>query len=131
MKKFIVISILIALLIVSLSSCGKDYNENNYDVISKFVVANESSLNTKIENIHYLYDSSYTDTVKSYYGYYHTTKDAKKPYNTLSVKIDEDEYVEKHGGYYFGTVSEESDWAFVKKINERWYYFETHDYVNN
>ena len=39
------------------------------------------------------------------------------------------EYTEKDGGYYFGNVSDTSDWSFIKKIDNNWYYFEVHDYT--
>ena len=79
---------------------------------------------------YYFYNTINDVTENTYYGYYYT-KNGDKLNCAQDKMILPIAYTEGDGGYYFGKVSDSSDWSFVKQINGNWYYFEAHDYIYN
>ena len=130
MKRIIAFSVLTILSIMMLVSCSESYTNAHYEEISNYVKANADYITTSEDLEYFLYNEKVETGVKSYYGYYYAKDGGRHPYimdgMVLSSAVES-----RDGGYYYGDVSEESDWCFVKAIKSNWFYFETHDYIYN
>ena len=51
--------------------------------------------------------------------------DAFIGYREMLVPIQNDMH-EGDGGAYFGKPNNGTDWCFIKKISDKWYYYELH-----
>ena len=129
MKKLICV-LIIAIFAFALVSCTENYSKNYYEEISTFVRESNGIVPPLKDVEYYFYDTVNSENTNDYYGYYYTKNDEK-----LSCAQDKmilpSTYTEEDDGYYFGKVGDKSDWSFVKKIAENWYYFEVHDYIYN
>ena len=128
MKK-ITFCLMTLILILCVSSCGKGFSKGKYDEVSKYVNENKENITVDSEIEYYNYEANTSGFVNITYGYYYTEKS-----EIVSCAQDKmnlpTEYTElADGGYYFGEVSENSDWSFIRKITDNWYYFEVHDYL--
>ena len=130
MKRIIAFSVLTILSIMMLVSCSTAYSSDYYDEISSYVKTNADYISTSEDIEYFHYSETASTETKSYYGYYYTKNGGLHPYvadgMVLSSAVES-----KDGGYYYGDVSDESDWCFVKAITPNWFYFETHDYIFN
>ena len=60
-----------------------------------------------------------------YYGYYYTANnDIEVPDFYAGGNLGE--RYEADGGTYFGKPNNGTDWCFIKKITDKWYYYELH-----
>ncbi|MBQ8545561.1 MAG: hypothetical protein IJ437_01330 [Clostridia bacterium] len=127
MKKLIALFILITFVFM-LVACGSSYSKDYYEEISSYVNENEGKIthNEKLE--YYFYDTIVNTNENTYYGYYYTKSNEIVPCEEDTMDLPKT-YTEDDGGYYFGEASDKNDWCFVKKIDNNWYYFETHDYI--
>ena len=131
MKKTIVISLLIISVLLVFSSCSPAFSEDYYEEISSYVKLNIDYIETNGELEYFMYNEVDETAVKSYYGYYYSKSGAREPYITDTMFIDKASVESGDGGYYYGEVSDEGDWCFIKSITSQWYYFESHDYIYN
>ena len=130
MKRIITFSVLTILSIMMLVSCSPSFSSTYYDEISSYVKTNAEYIEVSNDLEYFLYYESSSDNIKSYYGYYYAKDGGRHPY-ILDSMVFSTAVESGDGGYYYGDVSDESDWCFVKAITRGWYYFETHDYTLN
>ena len=100
-----------------------------YDEISEYVAENMDSFSPTKENEFYDYKEAGLSIGGVYYGYYYSVEnenllpdfycgnDLEKIQN--DIRQDDD-------GVYFGKPNNGTDWCFVKKIADHWYYYELH-----
>ena len=121
-----IISLTCILLIISLLACdGMSISNKRYNEISRYVLARQQSLTVKEEIEFFDYESTGLSVGGVYYGYYYTeNNDIAVPDfydgNNLGAQY------EANGGTYFGKPNDGTDWCFIKKITDNWYYYELH-----
>ena len=129
MKRFISVFALM-LLLFSFTSCeGVSVSTKRYDEISNYVLENIDALSPE-KNVEFFdYESKGFSIGATYYGYYYAVNnDILLPdfYSGNDIdKIKNDKY-ESDGGTYFGKPNNGTDWCFIKKITDKWYYYELH-----
>ena len=129
MKRVLCMFILCSL-IFSLSACGGTSTSGKmYNEISNYVTKNINSLSPTEENEFYTHKTTGLCIGGVYYGYYYSSQnelllpdfydgnDLEKIQNDLHNDAD---------GMYFGKPNNGTDWCFVKKISNNWYYYELH-----
>ncbi len=131
MKKIVCI-LIIVIFALSLVSCGGEkYSKDYYEEIKTYIKNANGLTPPESKDVEYYFYNTINDvTENTYYGYYYT-KNGDKLNCAQDKMILPIAYTEGDGGYYFGEASDEGDWSFVKKIENNWYYFETHDYIYN
>ena len=128
MKKF-AFCLLTIILILCVSSCGKGFSKSKYEEVSKYVNENKGNVEAYTDIEYYNYEVVTKGFENITYGYYYTKNDEIHSCQQGQMSLPT-EYTEiDDGGYYFGEVSENSDWSFIRKITDNWYYFEVHDYL--
>ena len=125
MKKILLFSFLL-LLIFSLSACeGMSVSTKRYDEISGYVLENIDTLSPKKELEFFDYETTGLSIGGVYYGYYYTANnDIEVPDFYSGGNLGE--RYEADGGTYFGKPNNGTDWCFIKKITDKWYYYELH-----
>ncbi|MBQ3041159.1 MAG: hypothetical protein IJD42_06135 [Clostridia bacterium] len=129
MKKIIAFFVLITFVLM-LVGCSASFSKSYYEEVSNYVAEHKSSLSPSSEIEYFFYDAVNDTNENTYYGYYYSKEGVILPCEQDKMSLPKT-YTEGDGGYYFGEASDESDWSFVKKIENNWYYFETHDYIYN
>ena len=125
MKKILSFSFLL-LLIFSLTACeGMSVSTKRYNEISGYVLENNDTLSPKKELEFFDYETTGLSTGGVYYGYYYTANnDIEVPDFYSGGNLGE--RYEADGGTYFGKPNNGTDWCFIKKITDKWYYYELH-----
>ena len=129
MKK--ILSILTCILVIlSFASCGgMSISNKRYNEISNYVLENIDTLSPEKDVEFFDYESKGLCIGATYYGYYYTVNNGiLLPDFYLGNDIDKiknDKY-ESDGGTYFGKPNNGTDWCFIKKITDNWYYYELH-----
>ena len=125
MKKILSFSFLL-LLIFSLTACeGLSVSTKRYNEISGYVLENIDTLSPKKELEFFDYETTGLSIGGVYYGYYYTAnKDIEVPDFYSGGNLGE--RYEADGGTYFGKPNNGTDWCFIKKITDKWYYYELH-----
>ena len=125
MKKLL--SVLICVLVaISFTACeGISTSQKRYDEISNYVLDNLDTLSYKKEIEFFDYETTGLSLGSVYYGYYYTKN------NEIVVPdfYSDDNLGEKYkadGGTYFGKPNNGTDWCYIKKIADNWYYYELH-----
>ena len=125
MKRFISL-FLIFVVLISLSACsGLSTSNKMYTEISDYVTENLNSLSPEKEVEFFDYETTGLCIGGVYYGYYYTINNEV----TVPDFYSGGNLGEKHesdGGTYFGKPNNGTDWCFVKKIIDNWYYYELH-----
>ena len=118
--------LIICFLTFSLSSCGgMSVSNKMYIEISDYVTENMDSFSPTEENEFHDYKATGLSIGGVYYGYYYTLNNeiAVPDYysgENLGEKFEAD------GGTYFGKPNNGTDWCFIKKITDNWFYYELH-----
>ena len=125
MKKILLFSFLL-LLIFSLTACeGMSVSTKRYNEISGYVLENIDTLSPKKELEFFDYETTGLSIGGVYYGYYYTANnDIEVPDFYSGGNLGE--RYEADGGTYFGKPNNGTDWCFIKKITDKWYYYELH-----
>ncbi len=125
MKKILSFSFLL-LLIFSLTACeGMSVSTKRYNEISGYVLENIDTLSPKKELEFFDYETTGLSIGGVYYGYYYTANnDIELPDFYSGGNLGE--RYEADGGTYFGKPNNGTDWCFIKKITDKWYYYELH-----
>ena len=125
MKRLISILILV-LLMFSFTACeGMSVSTKRYDEISGYVLENIDTLSPKKELEFFDYETTGLSIGGVYYGYYYTANnDIEVPDFYSGGNLGE--RYEADGGTYFGKPNNGTDWCFIKKITDKWYYYELH-----
>lgn len=125
MKKWITAFIVLAVL-CSLTACGgMSISDDKYNDISNYVLEELDDFSPKKEVEFFEYIAS----GGVYYGYYYTESNEIMIPDIYGgsdmAKMNGNRY-EADGGTYFGKPNNGTDWCFVKKITDQWYYYELH-----
>lgn len=125
MKKLLSVSILV-LLMFSFTACeGMSVSTKRYDEISGYVLENIDTLSPEKEIEFFDYEATGLSIGGVYYGYYYTVNNDIKVPDFYSGENLGERY-EADGGTYFGKPNNGTDWCFIKKITDKWYYYELH-----
>ena len=100
-------------------------SNKRYDEISGYVLENIDTLSPKKEIQFFDYEATGLSIGGVYYGYYYTTNNAIEVPDFYSGD-NLGEIYEADGGTYFGKPNNGTDWCFIKKITDKWYYYELH-----
>ena len=125
MKKLFSVLILIILLL-SLTACeGMSVSNKKYEEIKHYVLDHADAFSPEQDIEFFDYDSTGLCVGGTYYGYYYTAR------NLIEVPdyYTGDELGEAYiadGGTYFGKPNNGTDWCYIKRITENWYYYELH-----
>ena len=125
MKRLLSILILV-LLMFSFTACeGMSVSTKRYDEISDYVLENINTLSPEKEIEFFDYEATGLSIGGVYYGYYYTANnDIEVPDFYSGGNLGE--RYEADGGTYFGKPNNGTDWCFIKKITDKWYYYELH-----
>ena len=125
MKRLLSILILV-LLMFSFTACeGMSVSTKRYDEISGYVLENINTLSPEKEIEFFDYEATGLSIGGVYYGYYYTANnDIEVPDFYSGGNLGE--RYEADGGTYFGKPNNGTDWCFIKKITDKWYYYELH-----
>ena len=125
MKRLLSILILV-LLMFSFTACeGMSVSTKRYDEISSYVLENIDTLSPEKEIEFFDYEATGLSIGGVYYGYYYTANnDIEVPDFYSGGNLGE--RYEADGGIYFGKPNNGTDWCFIKKITDKWYYYELH-----
>jgi hypothetical protein len=125
MKRFISFLILVLLLVTFTACEGMSVSTKRYDEISNYVLENIDTLSPKKEIEFFDYEATGLSIGGVYYGYYYTANnDIEVPDFYAGGNLGE--RYEADGGTYFGKPNNGTDWCFIKKITDKWYYYELH-----
>ena len=129
MKKIPCILILCSI-IFSVSACGgMSMSSKMYNEISNYVTENAHSFSPAEENEFYDYKTSGLSIGGVYYGYYYSSENElllPDFYRGNDLEKIQNDLHDDNGGVYFGLPNNGTDWCFVKKISDNWYYYELH-----
>jgi len=129
MKKTLVFLISI-LSIFILTACNiNTISEKRYNEISSYVLDNIDTLSSEKEKEFFDYETDGISVGGVYYGYYYTANDEivlPDFYNGNDIEQIKNSKYQADGGTYFGQPNDGTDWCFIKKITDNWYYYELH-----
>ncbi len=117
-------------IVLSLSACsGTSVSNKMYNEISKYITENMDTFSPTEENEFYDYETTGLSIGGVYYRYYYSAEnETLLPDfycgNDLG-EIQNDMYKDDDG-VYFGKPNNGTDWCFIKKISDNWYYYELH-----
>ena len=111
---------------ISLTACeGISISNKRYDEISNYVLENIDNISSKKEIEFFDYETTGLSIGGVYYGYYYTSNnEIAVPDYYLGGNLEEK--YEADGGTYFGKPNNGTDWCFIKKIADNWFYYELH-----
>ena len=122
-----IISVLVCIIVmISLTACeGMSISNKRYDEISNYVLENIDNLSSEKEIEFFDYETTGLSIGGVYYGYYYTSN------NEISVPDyysggNLGEKYEADGATFFGKPNNGTDWCFIKKIADNWFYYELH-----
>ena len=125
MKKLFLI-LICGVIIFSLTACeGMDVSNKKYDEISSYVLENIDTISPEKEIEFFDYATTGLSIGGVYYGYYYTASN-RIAVPDFYVGDNLGEAYEADGGTYFGKPNNGTDWCYIKKITENWYYYELH-----
>ncbi|MGN1329066.1 MAG: hypothetical protein ACI4V4_05135 [Eubacterium sp.] len=124
MKKYINILAVIVLLF-SLTSCGMSVSNNQYEEISNYVVENMETIIPTSENQFYEYETDGLYVGGVYYGYYYSENDEILVPDFYGGENLGEAY-EADNGTYIGKPNNGTDWCYIRKITDKWFYYELH-----
>ena len=122
--------IIICFLIFSFSACGgMSVSDKMYNEISGYVTENMDLFSPTKENEFYDYETTGLSVGGVHYGYYYSSQNEillPDFYNGSDLEKIQNDLNNDNGGVYFGKPDNGTDWYFVKKISDNWYYYELH-----
>ena len=125
MKRFISFLILVLFLFTFTACEGMSVSTKRYDEISNYVLENIDTITPEKEIEFFDYEATGLSIGGVYYGYYYTANnDIEIPDFYAGGNLGE--RYEADGGTYFGKPNNGTDWCFIKKITDKWYYYELH-----
>ena len=129
MKKFLCM-LIICFFTFSLSACGgMSVSNKMYNEISDYVTQNIDVLSPEKETKFYDYKATGLSAGGVDYGYYYSDKNEfliPDFYSGNDLSAMQTDMREDDGGVYFEKSNNGTDWCFVKKISDSWYYYELH-----
>ena len=129
MKRLLGLFILCSV-VLCMSACnGMSISNKMYNEISKYVTVNIDSFSPTKENEFYDYETTGLSIGGVYYGYYYSAENEillPDFYCGNDLEEIQSDIREDDGGVYFGKPNNGTDWCFIKKISDNWYYYELH-----
>lgn len=125
-RKLALLLIVCFILIIIMIACeGTAISEKRYGKISNYVLENLETLSSNEELEFFDFETTGICIGGVYYGYYYTESNeiTVPDYysgNNLGDRFEDD------GGTYFGKPNNGTDWCFIKKITDHWFYYELH-----
>ncbi|MBQ8782310.1 MAG: hypothetical protein IJZ57_00860 [Clostridia bacterium] len=123
-------SIVTCAVILSLTACSSmSVSTKMYNEIYDHVTQNIDTLSPTKETEFYDYEATGISVGGVYYGYYYSENnefiipDFYKGNDFDTIKNDTHE---AEDGIYFGKPNNGTDWCYIKKITNHWYYYELH-----
>ena len=120
----------ICALLVCLTACGTMSVSNKmYTEISNYVIENIDSISPTEDTVFYDYTTDGLSIGGVYYGYYYSALDElllPDFYTGNDLETISSNPYEEDDGVYFGKPNNGTDWCFIKKISDNWYYYELH-----
>ena len=115
-----------ALIIFFCIACSNTSVPNKrYKKISNYVLENIEEFTIENEIEFFDYETTGLIIGGVYYGYYYTANNEIVVPNFYGGNNLGKRY-EADGGTYFGKPNTGTDWCFIKKITDNWYYYELH-----
>ncbi len=113
-------------LMLSFTSCeSMSVSNKKYNEISDYVLENMDTISPEKETEFFDYETTRLSIGGVYYGYYYTSDNEVTVPDFYSGGNLGEQY-EGDGGIYFGKPNNGTDWCFIKKITDNWYYYELH-----
>ena len=129
MKKIFCLLSLCAIF-VFLSACsGMSVSNKMYNRISDYVGENMDTFSPTEEIEFYDYKTTGFSIGGVYYGYYYSVENKfliPDFYCGNDLEKIKNDIREDDGGVYYGKQNNGTDWCFIKKISDNWYYYELH-----
>ncbi len=125
MKKLSIIFIAVFVAVILSSCSGTSVSNEKYSEISDYISENAVSYSLEKDIEFFEYKSVGLSTAGVEYGYYYTAGN-EIVIPDIYYGNDLSEEYEDDGGTYFGKPNNGTDWCFVKKIKDNWYYYELH-----
>lgn len=129
MKKMFAVLILFSVVILLSACSAMSISNKKYDEISDYVLENIDALSSDKKIEFFDYKVAGLSIGGTYYGYYYTENDEivlPDFYDGNDLEQIKNEKYEADGGTYFGESNNGTDWCFIKKITDNWYYYELH-----
>ncbi len=124
MKKYINVFVVLILLF-TLTSCGMSISKDKYQEISDYVKENNEIIAYTNENQFYDYETTGLSIGGVYYGYYYSeNNEILVPDFYTGGNLGE--AYEADNGNYIGKPNNGTDWCYIRKITDKWYYYELH-----
>ena len=125
MKKLLLTIICVLFIISSVACGGMSVSNTRYEKTSNYVLENIENFSVENEIEFFDYETTGLSIGGVYYGYYYSVN------NEIVVPDFYDgnnlgEQYEADGGIYLGKPNNGTDWCFIKKITDNWYYYELH-----
>ncbi len=121
---------MICFFVFSVCACGgMSVSGEMYQEISDYVTENRDSFSPAEESEFYDYEATGLSVGGVYYGYYYSSEDEwllPDFYDGNDLETIQKDLHNEDGGVYFGKPNTGTDWCFVKKISDNWYYYELH-----
>lgn len=125
-RKLILLLIVCFMLIFIMIACeGTSISEKRYGKISNYVLENIETLSSDKEIEFFDFETTGLCVGGVYYGYYYT-EDNEIAVPDYYSGSDLGDRFEDDGGTYFGRPNNGTDWCFIKKITDHWFYYELH-----
>ena len=125
MKKLFSILICVAFMLFVTACEDISISNKRFDEISNYVLDNIETLSSEKEIEFFDYEATGLSIGGVYYGYYYTANnDIEVPDFYAGGNLGK--RYEADGGTYFGKPNNGTDWCFIKKITDKWYYYELH-----
>lgn len=125
-RKLILLPIVCFMLIFIMIACeGTSISEKRYGKISNYVLENIETLSSDKEIEFFDFETTGLCVGGVYYGYYYT-EDNEIAVPDYYSGSDLGDRFEDDGGTYFGRPNNGTDWCFIKKITDHWFYYELH-----
>ena len=100
-----------------------------YDEISEYVTENMDTFSPKGQIEFYDYETSGLSVGGVYYGYYYSAENElllPDFYSGNDLEKIRSNMHEDDDGVYFGSPNNGTDWCYIKRISDNWYYYELH-----
>ncbi len=115
---------------IFLSACnGMSISSKMYSEICDYVEENKEYFSPESGQEFYEYTSDGISIGGVYYGYYYSESNEfilPDFYFGNDIEKIKNDVSEADDGVYFGTPNKGTDWCFVKKICDYWFYYELH-----
>ena len=126
-KRILAVCLLVALCLTACS--GMSVSDGMYREVRDHVLQSADTIAHQGKTTFFEYKTTGFFLGGVYYGYYYTPDDAvllPEFYTGSDADAMRNDRRAADGGEYFGRPNNGTDWCFVRKIADGWYYYELH-----